>query len=193
VTSHFINLSGGLAWTDPPACCGFVRIQSTACEQKRWGFILAELDYSLLAALAAGVECHIYDVGARKPISRALWQGVPWILYALHRRWLGTEIRATVGRSDRHQHNVTAYFRDAYATIPRRDFARLDYFDGCRPQRITISPHCFPLHGHNPSAADLQTFSRDDGPNGGVEWRVEQRKCGKGERPHATIRIEVQK
>src|SRR5574340_1552415 len=40
-------------------------IQSTACEQKRWDYILADLDYNLLFDLALGNNCFIIDYTQR--------------------------------------------------------------------------------------------------------------------------------
>jgi hypothetical protein len=43
---NFVNLSSGLVWlemADGPAEYRLIRIQSTACEQKRWSFILEDL------------------------------------------------------------------------------------------------------------------------------------------------------
>lgn len=120
---HFVNLTNGIeaipSITEPYA---FVRIQSTACEQKRWDFVLQELDYTFLLALASGEICIIYDYGANKAVPRALYQGVEWIRYALYRRWLGVEITPFV-----RGHQVLRYFRECYEGLNTRTFAKIDY------------------------------------------------------------------
>lgn len=120
---HFVNLTNGIEAvpniTEPYA---FIRIQSTACEQKRWDFVLQELDYTFLLALASGEVCAIYDYGANKPVPRALYQGVEWVRYALTRRWLGVEVTPYI-----RGHQVLRYFRECYAALDRRTFAKIDY------------------------------------------------------------------
>jgi hypothetical protein len=73
---EFINLSSGIAWLEsdsPPASPHFIRIRSTACEQKRWSFIIEDLDYAFLMGLASGEPCIVYDASARKAVSRAIY------------------------------------------------------------------------------------------------------------------------
>ncbi len=130
---HYINLSSGAAWIPEfqrfelpenptpldelkklsqlldPLNLKVVRIQSTWCEQKLWGNILQDLDYSFLLDLALGREVHIYDTSARKETSRALYQGVPWIRYTLTKLWLKKEIPAEVRGQD-----VSKYFAQMY-------------------------------------------------------------------------------
>lgn len=150
--TRFLNLSAGLAWRgrilEP---YGFVRIESTACEQKRWGEILDGLDHSLLAPLALGHMVTVYDCGARKPVSRAIWQGLPWIRYALARRWFDREARAIV----RGGCNCTAYFREVFEALPAEVFRRVDYYRGNARGAVDLRGESFAIEGHNPSAADL--------------------------------------
>jgi len=78
---HFINLTNGIEYIPKLESkdYGFVRIQSTHCEQKQWSRLIEEVDYSLLINLAIGNECFVYDYGARKEVSRAIWQGLTFI------------------------------------------------------------------------------------------------------------------
>lgn len=82
---NYINLTNGIevlpVLTDE---FKFIRIQSTACEQKLWDRIIQDLDYDFLLNAAIGNECVIYDYGAKKPIPRAIYQGVEFIKYVLH-------------------------------------------------------------------------------------------------------------
>ena len=92
-TSYFINLSNGIEYLDNiPNIQGFTRIQSTACEQKRWWYIVSELDYTFLLHVALGNRVYIYDTSSKKKISRALYQGVEWIKFVLNKVWLDNEI-----------------------------------------------------------------------------------------------------
>ena len=81
---RFINLPSGIAWFDsttPPPDYQFIRIQSTACERKRWSSIIEDLDYAFLMAVASGETCIVYDASARKAVSRAVYQGLPWFKF----------------------------------------------------------------------------------------------------------------
>lgn len=121
---HFVNLTNGIEAIRQFNLqdYAFLRIQSTACEQKRWPFILDDLDANFLMSLALGHTCIIYDYGHNgKP--RSLWQGCEWIRYALERRWYGRTIRPSV-----HGHNVGAYFDACYSRLPDTTLRRLDYF-----------------------------------------------------------------
>lgn len=98
-TIDFINLSSGVAWLatdDGPKDWSFVRIQSTACEQKRWGFIIEDLSYEFLIHAAMGNVCRIWDTSARKKVSRAIYQGLPWVKYAVERVWFSRRSPALV-------------------------------------------------------------------------------------------------
>ena len=119
----YLNLTNGieaLRYTASPQ--RFIRIQSTACEQKRWDFILQDLDYDFLLSLALGRRCAIYDFG-HTGTPRALWQGVEWIKYALTRNWLKAEYKPIV-----RGHNASGYFADQYANLEARTLSKLKYF-----------------------------------------------------------------
>ena len=125
MTIHYINLSNGvdLLRDFPDVDYRFVRIQSTACEQKRWDFILHDLDYDLLLNLAIGNTCVIHD-GNAKGTPRALWQGVEWVRYALSRKWLGLSPKAAARGND-----CSGYFDTAYRKrISKPTSTKLEYF-----------------------------------------------------------------
>lgn len=95
-TIQYINLTSGVEAIPDMACTTdshdwpdwhFIRIQSTACEQKRWEFILLDLDNDFLINLALGNKCIIYDFSAHKSIPRSIFQGVEWIRFALTYAW----------------------------------------------------------------------------------------------------------
>ena len=87
---HFVNLSNGVEAL--PTLTGipfsFVRIQSSHCEANNFNGILGGLDATFLMYLAMGHDCYIYDFGSRnkkRKAPRAVWYGITFIKYALHR------------------------------------------------------------------------------------------------------------
>ena len=106
----------------------FIRIQSTWLEQHRFDDLILSLDYDFLMNVALGRECVIYDYGARKPIPRAVYQGVEFIKYVLNRRWLGKEYKTNVSRNHKHKMNSDKYFNQVYLSLSRKALNKLDYF-----------------------------------------------------------------
>lgn len=91
---HFLNLTNGLealpmlraAGIDP----GFVRLQSTLCEQGQLEKVISDLEAALLLHLALGHCCLVYDFGSRnkkRAAPRALWYGLEFVRYALSCAW----------------------------------------------------------------------------------------------------------
>lgn len=75
--SIFLNLTNGLEFlNDSQRIGGFVRIQSTACEQKRWWPIILDLDYTFLIHVGLGHAVCVCDASAKKQVPRALYQGI---------------------------------------------------------------------------------------------------------------------
>ena len=123
----FINLSNGIEVFDRCGLdfdqCRFLRIQSTACEQKRWGQILDDLSPDFLMLAALGKRIVVYDFGANKEIPRAIWQGLEWVKFTLWRRWHVSPYQP-IGRA----HSMQGYFVQQYRQLDRRTKARLDYY-----------------------------------------------------------------
>jgi hypothetical protein len=90
MTFHYANLSNGLGCPHleghlvPPRV---VRVQSTWCEQQRWGDVLLTAGADLLYHLARGERCVVHDVSERDRETRACWQGLSWLRWALSRAW----------------------------------------------------------------------------------------------------------
>eukprot|EP00966_Prymnesium_polylepis_P021080 485068-Prymnesium_polylepis.2 len=129
---HFLNLSNGaeaLAGLQrvglPLDQVGFVRIQSSHCEQQDFRGVLENLDHNLLVHLALGFECRIYDFGSRSApyIPRALWYGLEWSRYALGRLWHvetpPPRLRNTA---------VDELFEEKLAALPDKLCRRLSYY-----------------------------------------------------------------
>lgn len=69
----------------------FVHIQSTHLEQKELELLVNRLGSDLMMNLALGRRCVVIDYGAKKEVSRAAYQGVPFIKMMLERLWFNKE------------------------------------------------------------------------------------------------------
>ena len=134
--TNFINLSNGIEAVGEYGLedYRFMRIQSTWCEQKRWDDILMTLSDDFLMHAAQGVECVVYDYGARKPVPRAIYQGLEFVKYVLLKRWEGVEYKP-VGRCK----SARSYFGEEYLKLQERTKTRLDYFGKYKRGNIRIS------------------------------------------------------
>src|SRR5574340_899417 len=86
--AHFINLTNGLPCyytIDGPV--HYTLLQSTACEQHRWGDVLRDMGADFYMHLAMGYTIVFHDRSERKPQPRAYYQGIAWVRYALGRAW----------------------------------------------------------------------------------------------------------
>ena len=120
----YLNLTNGLeALTENIEDYKVIRIQSTACEQKRWDYILQDLDNGFLFDLAVGKECTIIDYSQKKEAPRALYQGVEWIKFVLYKVWFNKEYVPMVK-----EHNVTNYFMEEYKLLNNKTLNKIKYF-----------------------------------------------------------------
>ena len=119
---YFINLTNGIEFIDKFDVTGIVRIQSTLLEAKKWDRIISELDYTFLLNVASGDEIFIIDSSRHKPQSRAIYQGIPWIVYVLNRRWFDIEKISFVKKV-----NCTKYFSKCYHSLTHNTKKKLDY------------------------------------------------------------------
>ena len=127
---HYLNLTNGLeasAFLEQQRLpYGFVRIQSTACEQQHFDQILRDVDSDLLMHLALGRVCCIWDYGSRnkkRGVPRAFWYGLEWIRWYLEREWLGRDSEAFL-RGFR----VTDTFLEHAKNMPKPIKKRIRYF-----------------------------------------------------------------
>ena len=133
ITRNFINLTNGIQAIEDYGLVDvrFIRIQSTACEQKRWEDIFMQLSDDFLISAALGHQCLVYDYGARKDTPRAIWQGLEWIKYLLWRSWYDRPYRP-IGRAI----TMEPYFAEQYSNLSPRAKARLMYFARyCPPEK----------------------------------------------------------
>ena len=126
---YFINLTNGIEFypdiADLSNFAGYIRIQSTACEQKLWSKIILDLDYTFLMYLALGKDdVYVYDCGANKLQSRALYQGLPFIGYTLQRCWYNIIATKVFVRTN----NVYKYFDEVYTQLDEQAIKKLKYF-----------------------------------------------------------------
>lgn len=170
---HYLNLSRGTLlaanvserYQVLPSELRVCRIQSTACEQKRWAYVLDSLNDDLLYNLALGNRVYVHDVSEKPRVTRALWQGLPWIRHVLYRRWLTLETETWIYRGGRGV-NVTAYFDRVARALPRGTKRRVDYFRRFRPRVVDLRGvpfgavyplreyRCDPIH---PATEDTRT------------------------------------
>ena len=114
-----------------------MRLQSTWCEQKRWADILAALPDDFLARAALGEEIVVLDYGARADVPRAIWQGLEWVKYALHRSWF-EEVYTPSGRAG----PMKFYFGAQYQELNERVLTRLRYFRRFATGQLDIGAQC---------------------------------------------------
>lgn len=144
---HFINLTNGLEAL--PLLmnaglhhhCGYIRIQSTYCEQGHLEKLISELDSSLLLHLALGHCCLVYDFGSRnkkRGAPRAIWYGLEFIRYALARSWdlplLGDKVGTGGGqRAYLRGHDASKSFEAHISQFSQSTRRRLRYFSNYMP------------------------------------------------------------
>lgn len=142
---NYINLTNGIEHIPKLEFEGesyrFIRIQSTICERKLWDRLIQDLDYDFLMNIALGNKCVIYDYGTRKPIPRAVYQGVEFLKYVLHKRWLNKEYLSDCNRSNGDHHirkDCNSYFESCYRNLEDRTKKKLDYFKPYVMDKINI-------------------------------------------------------
>lgn len=143
----FFNLTNGIEWL--PLFCdkhrygyNFIRLQSTWCEQHRWDDILADLDYTFLLHLRVRGIAYVFDCSQKKVLSRALYQGLVWVRYALNRCWYNNGERAII-RTTHGNMDVTDYFDKEYKKLSKRTLSKLNYLKKFKGYgRVDIVPRC---------------------------------------------------
>ena len=143
-TYHYVNLTNGIeAIPHIDKSYRYIRIQSTACEQHLWDNIIQDLDYDFLMNLAIGNECIVYDYGANKPISRALYQGLLFVEYVLYKHWLKVDHIPLLKRGYNSEGiNCERFFSKAYFGLEKRTLKKLDYFKAFIPNDMNKIKIC---------------------------------------------------
>ncbi len=142
IDRFFINLTTGLEclveWKS--LRFDFLRLQSSLLEQKQFQRFMQEVDNNLLMHLALGRRCCIFDFTSRKMkgnLSRACWQGVPWIIYCLERAWFKRESTFDYG--------MHICFKQKYEEMDRPTKKRLKYYrKWVRTNEIDLGYICEP-------------------------------------------------
>lgn len=120
---YYYNLTNGLEFEQFIEPYSFIRIQSTACEQKKWNFIIQDLDNDFLFNVSIGTTCIICDLSEKKEETRALYQGLEWITFVLTKRWLAKKYMPMVRDND-----TFNYFDYYYHQLAPQTKRKLDYF-----------------------------------------------------------------
>jgi hypothetical protein len=123
MSADFVNLTNGLQCC-PLAEPHFLRIQSTWCEQKRFADVLWTVGPDFLYHLATETSLTVHDVSEKRRVTRAIWQGIPWIRYVCQRTW-GLDEAPAIGRNGQ---SMTHHFRRVYAELPQRVVKHTAYF-----------------------------------------------------------------
>lgn len=108
---HFVNLTNGLEWTNELLEYEYIRIESTAIERKEWNRIFRDLDANFLMNLAMGVECHVYDCGAGREMSKTIRIALPMIISRMSRMWIYGEDIPALSKEERDVKRKLGYFR----------------------------------------------------------------------------------
>ena len=124
---NYVNLSNGIEALPylQRDSVRFMRLQSTSCEQKHWAEILDGLPDGFLLDVAAGCRVIVHDRSCSNRaggLSRAQWQGIEWVRYALARSGLGATTDAG------HVQACQGYWRECWASMPRSTVGRLRWF-----------------------------------------------------------------
>ena len=125
----YLNLTNGLEYLLRNSELSYddirlIRLQSTACEQKRWDFILNDLDYGFYMDLALGYEVTVVDYSSKRKIPRAVWQGMAFVRFVLNKVWFELDEKVIV----RDGKDSTEYFNQEFYKLERTTLRKLKYF-----------------------------------------------------------------
>lgn len=110
-----------------PVDLRYVRIPSTWCENKRWEDILVGLGADFYMDVARGLDVQVHDFSEKPRETRAMWQGLEWVEYALIRTWYrGDEDR--VQWKSRSGMNVRRFWSACYQSLGEPTLALLRYY-----------------------------------------------------------------
>lgn len=96
----FVNLSARGPHSLPVPGGHVCRIQSTQCERKQWESVLYGAGPDLLYQLARGAYVVVHDTSERPRLTRAVWQGLPFIRRSCELLW-GLALSPIEGRGGR--------------------------------------------------------------------------------------------
>lgn len=115
-TRRFVNLTNGLEWAAELPDYSVVRMESTAIEKRDWVRLFRDLDANLLLALARGDDCHFYDCGAGRAVSKTVSVGVPAVKWLLTKVWVDRQAVFAPTRELQALKRKLNYFRRFLAT-----------------------------------------------------------------------------
>ncbi len=133
---NYLNLTNGLMAVEEYELKNYrvMRLCSSYCEQKLWQDILWAVPDDFYFNIVLDNTVVIYDYGANKPVSRALWQGLEWVKYAMTMLLMEEEYQP-IGRASQ----MKEYFAEALANLDRKTKKRIRYY---QPLLIGHRPIC---------------------------------------------------
>lgn len=130
---HFVNLTNGLQ------CCDasynnprYIRIQSSWLEQKRFEDVLVTASPDLMLALiyTRNQLPVVHDLSERPRYTRAQWQGLPWLRFALEKASGRVITPVIMNRNlSTHGHNATQYFHWQFDQLSDRAKKTVKYYN----------------------------------------------------------------
>jgi hypothetical protein len=121
----FLNLSNGIELINDIKWDGFIRIQSSHLENSEWEEVLRQLDSNFLMWCSCGPVVVVDGGSSRGEISRACWQGIPWITYVLERVWFKRQKHTVLMMG---KVNVTNQFEEQYRKLSKAVYRKIRYF-----------------------------------------------------------------
>jgi hypothetical protein len=112
---HYINLTNGIEFIPKLKTYRFLRLQSSICENKKWNYLLQDLDNDFLMNLAIGNTCIVYDCSNKRKIPRSLYQGLKFIIYILNLIWFNKNKKIIVNNV-----NCQNYFYQEYKKLNKQ-------------------------------------------------------------------------
>lgn len=144
----YLNLTNGIEYLNNSLINNveYIRISSTDLEQCNYNKLLTDLDYNFLFNLAIGKPILIIDYSSKKIMSRALYQGVPFLECVISKVWFDKEIpEIYIGKT-----NVVNYFKEQFKNIDKNNLYKIKYFKkllSCNS--LNISVYCNKSHFDN--------------------------------------------
>lgn len=151
---NFLNLTNGLDFIEKVDNPQFMRIRSTTLERSDYRFLLMDLDHNFLMNLAIGNRCNVFDCGTNRAFSKTIYLGIPFIRYALSRRWFGkADTPYRLSRCGKKQFKIEERFSEIYDHLffhnqdkeKAKLKAKIDYY------RKFLKNNCINLEGYSVS------------------------------------------
>lgn len=156
MNKHYVNLTNGIEAIEEikklKEPISFIRICSTTVERKDYIKLFSDLDHDLLLHCALGYNCHIYDFGTNRVMSKTCYFAIPFINYVLNRYWYDLdETYVRIGRNGSITTEIyNTYFEKCYTFLfhfdsnKEKEFmkTKLKYYKKfLNSDRVILTPH----------------------------------------------------